>query len=67
MEMEDQRTSILTLKELSLYIRIPESSVYKLVREGRIPGQKIGKTWRFHTKAIDNWLCGDYTSSPTKP
>jgi hypothetical protein len=29
---------------------------YKLVREGRIPSQKIGRHWRFRKGAIDLWL-----------
>jgi len=53
MENNDQ---VFTIKELSSYLRIAESSLYKLVREGKIPGQKIGKTWRFYKPAIDSWL-----------
>jgi excisionase family DNA binding protein len=53
MESNDQ---VFTIKELSKYLRIAESSLYKLVREGKIPGQKIGKTWRFYKPAIDSWL-----------
>lgn len=53
MENNDQ---VFTIKELSKYLRIAESSLYKLVREGKIPGQKIGKAWRFYKPAIDAWL-----------
>ena len=53
MENNDQ---VFTIQELSKYLRIAESSLYKLVREGKIPGQKIGKTWRFYKPAIDSWL-----------
>lgn len=52
----DDPKQIMTLQELSAYIRIAESSVYKLVRQGKIPGQKVGKTWRFLKGAIDAWL-----------
>jgi excisionase family DNA binding protein len=47
---------ILTLEELATYLKIPKSTLYKLVQEGRIPGQKLGKQWRFAKKAIDQWL-----------
>ncbi|KEA62572.1 putative phage protein [Marinobacterium lacunae] len=46
----------MTLEELSLYLKLPKSTVYKLVQEGRIPGQKLGKQWRFGKQAIDQWL-----------
>jgi len=41
---------------LAAYLKIPKSTLYKLVREGKIPSQKIGRHWRFRKGAIDNWL-----------
>ncbi|MDH7513476.1 MAG: helix-turn-helix domain-containing protein [Clostridiales bacterium] len=40
----------------AVYLKIPKSTLYKLVREGKIPSQKIGRHWRFQKGAIDNWL-----------
>ncbi|MGA2641362.1 MAG: helix-turn-helix domain-containing protein [Spirochaetia bacterium] len=51
-------SEILTLKDLSAYLKIAPSSLYKLVRQGGIPGRKVGKRWRFHRQAIDKWLQG---------
>lgn len=47
---------VLTIEELSEYLKIPKSTLYKLVREGSVPCQKVGKHWRFHKEAIDVWL-----------
>ncbi len=47
---------VLTLEELAVYLKIPKSTLYKLVQEGRVPGQKLGKQWRFGKTAIDRWL-----------
>ena len=47
---------VMTLDELSVYLKIPKSTLYKLVQEGRLPGQKIGKQWRFGKQGIDQWL-----------
>jgi len=47
---------ILTLNELSQYLKISKSTVYKLCQEGRIPGQKVGRHWRFRKATIDKWL-----------
>lgn len=47
---------VMTLDELALYLKIPKSTLYKLVQQGRIPGQKLGKQWRFGRAAIDRWL-----------
>lgn len=47
---------VMTLEELAIYLKVPKSTMYKLVQEGRVPGQKIGKQWRFAKVAIDRWL-----------
>ena len=47
---------VLTIEELSAYLKISKSTLYKLVREGKIPSQKIGRHWRFRKEAIDRWL-----------
>lgn len=50
---------VMTLDELAQYLKVPKSTLYKTVQEGRIPGQKIGKQWRFGKAAIDRWLDND--------
>jgi len=54
--MKDKLDDVLTIQELSGYLKIPKSTLYKLVREDKIPSQKIGRHWRFRKKAIDQWL-----------
>lgn len=51
--------NVLTMTELSLYLKIPKSTLYKIVREGKIPSQKVGRHWRFHKQAIDRWLAAN--------
>jgi excisionase family DNA binding protein len=33
-----------------------KSSLYKLCQAGKVPGTKIGRTWRFHKDVIDTWI-----------
>ncbi len=47
---------VLNINELASYLDIPKSTIYKLVREGKIPAQKVGRHWRFHKETIDAWL-----------
>jgi excisionase family DNA binding protein len=54
--MENQPDNVLTIEELSVYLKIPKSTLYKLVREGKVPSQKVGRHLRFHREAIDEWL-----------
>ena len=54
--MDEKPGEVLTIEELSIYLKIPKSTLYKLVREGRIPSQKVGRHWRFRKQAVDRWL-----------
>jgi len=53
---ENNPGAILNVDELADYLKIPRSTIYKLVREGKIPSQKIGRHWRFRKETIDRWL-----------
>lgn len=48
--------AVFTIDELVIYLKLPKSTVYKLAQEGKIPGQKVGRHWRFHRESIDDWL-----------
>ena len=54
--MDEKLGDVLTIEELSVYLKIPKSTLYKLVREGRVPSQKVGRHWRFRKETIDRWL-----------
>ena len=54
--MPENTPEIMTIGETSEYLRIPLSSLYKLAQAGKIPGQKVGRHWRFRREAIDCWL-----------
>jgi excisionase family DNA binding protein len=47
---------IMTIGELARYLKISTSTLYKLCADGKVPGQKVGRHWRFHREAIDAWL-----------
>lgn len=46
----------MTIRELSAYLKVSKSTLYKLAQQRKVPGQKVGKHWRFHKEAIDRWL-----------
>lgn len=47
---------ILTLREVTDYLKIPKSTIYKLARNQEIPFCKIGKQLRFRQSSVDIWL-----------
>lgn len=46
----------LAIAEFAQYLESSKSTLYDLARWERIPGQKVGKHWRFRKDAIDRWL-----------
>ncbi len=46
---------VMTVKELSDYLRVHPSTIYKLLRRGELPGFRIGTDWRFNAEVIDRW------------
>jgi excisionase family DNA binding protein len=44
---------ILDLRGLASYLRIPKSTLYRVAQQGKIPGQKVGRQWRFLRAAVD--------------
>jgi len=51
--MTDQ---ILTLKEVAAYLKLAEKTAYKLAAEGKLPGFKVGGSWRFKESDIEKWI-----------
>lgn len=53
----------MTIDDLAKYLKLSKSTLYKLCAEGKIPGIKVGRHWRFHHETIDAWLTqGDDSS-----
>jgi len=52
---------ILTPIEAGLYLNVHVRTIYRLAKEGKVPGRKIGRRWRFKKDIIDEWLSGRKT------
>jgi len=49
-------SDIMTVKEVAAYLKIKEKTAYRLTAEGKIPGFKVGGSWRFRQREIDTWI-----------
>jgi excisionase family DNA binding protein len=47
---------ILTLKEVAEYLKLAEKTAYRLAAEGKLPGFKVGGSWRFQKADIQEWI-----------
>ena len=47
---------ILTIREMAGLLKINEKTAYKLASAGKIPGFKVGGSWRFERQEIARWI-----------
>ena len=47
---------VMTIDGLAEYLRLPQSTLNQLAREGSLPGKKVGGQWQFQREAVDLWL-----------
>ena len=48
--------TILTLEEVAKYLKVSERTVVDWASNNKIPGGKLGNSWRFRQGDIDNWI-----------
>ena len=52
--MAEQQPPGMTIAEVAAYLpKVPRGSVHKLAQRGKIPGQKVGRHWRFRMEAVE--------------
>jgi excisionase family DNA binding protein len=47
---------IMTMKEVAEYLKLAEKTAYRLAAEGKLPGFKVGGSWRFKKVDIESWI-----------
>ncbi|MEC6832296.1 helix-turn-helix domain-containing protein [Photobacterium toruni] len=47
---------ILTLKEVAAYLKLAEKTAYRLAGEDKLPGFKVGGSWRFKREDLETWI-----------
>ena len=47
---------ILTLREVAEYLKLAEKTAYRLAAEGKLPGFKVGGSWRFKREDSERWI-----------
>ena len=55
---------VLTVKEVGEILHVHPSTIYKLTKQGKIPGLRIGADWRFRTDVIERWMAGQSMAAP---
>ena len=49
-------SSVMTVQEVADYLKMKTVTIYKHAQTGKLPGFKVGSTWRFKKDTIDKWI-----------
>lgn len=47
---------ILTINEVASYLKLAKKTAYRLASEGKLPGFKVGGSWRFKRDDVEHWI-----------
>jgi len=61
------RADILTVKEAAIFLRLGTDAVYAALRRGKVPGQKVGGSWRLSKKRLQAFIDNGGGSSSSAP
>lgn len=61
---DEMRNRVLTVQEVSSYLRVHPSTIYRMLKKNQLPAFRVGSDWRFTVEAIDKWRAAVETSAP---
>lgn len=47
---------MMKVRDVAEYLRLSEAKVYRMANSGQLPALRLGKTWRFTKKILDEWI-----------
>ncbi len=54
---------LLTTRQVQELLKIDRTTIYRMLKDGRLPGVKVGQQWRFHRETVNNFLSGNPQSA----
>jgi excisionase family DNA binding protein len=49
------QSPVMTVREVSAYLQVHPTTIYRLLKHDQIPAFHVGSDWRFNVEAIDRW------------
>ena len=54
-DQQGENNTIMTVRDVAIYLRMSEAKVYRLAKEGNVPSFRLGKSWRFRRDLLEEW------------
>jgi excisionase family DNA binding protein len=52
---DTQPIKVMTVRELSHYLHVHKTTIYRMLKRNQLPAFRMGSDWRFNIEAIDQW------------
>jgi len=56
--MSSNNHAVLTLDEAAKFLRLSPNIIEEKAETGKLPGHRVGRSWRFSRAALEGWLRG---------
>lgn len=64
---DEMKSKVLTVQEVSSYLRVHPSTIYRMLKKNQLPAFRVGSEWRFTVEAIDKWRAAVESGAPVSP
>ena len=54
---------VMTIKEIAEYLQVNQRTIYRLAVGRKLPGFRVGATWRFKQADINGWIAAQSTAN----
>jgi excisionase family DNA binding protein len=62
---DEMKSKVLTVQEVSTYLRVHPSTIYRMLKKNQLPAFRVGSDWRFTVEAIDKWRASVESGAPS--
>jgi excisionase family DNA binding protein len=52
----DGEPQVLTVGEVAKYLRVHQTTIYRLLKTQKLPAFRVGSDWRFNLETIEEWM-----------
>lgn len=52
----DGEPRVLTVGEVAKYLRVHQTTIYRLLKTQKLPAFRVGSDWRFNLETIEEWM-----------
>jgi excisionase family DNA binding protein len=52
----DGEPRVLTVGEVAKYLRVHQTTIYRLLKTHKLPAFRVGSDWRFNLETIEKWM-----------